>query len=115
VVFLRIPESVIEYAAEQLPRGGDEARIEAVQNRIRRFLDRRGGDRSIMLDLPDLPIEPGTLHDVDAFFDACVKLAFEAAQWLHKHHRGPSLEDAPGLLAELWRDAGRCSAPPAES
>ena len=107
VVFLRIPESLIEYAAEQLPNGPDPASIEAAQNRIRRLLDKRGDDRSLMLDVPDLPIEPGALHDVDLFFDAHAKLAFEAVQWLHKFHDGPALDEAPGILGELWRSAGR--------
>jgi hypothetical protein len=114
VVFLRIPESLIEYGGRRLPRGADAAAIETAQNRIGRLLDQRGNDRSVVLDLPDLPLGPDKLHDVDVFFDAYVKLAFEAVQWLHKFHEGPRLEAAPGILAELWRDAHRRGEAPAD-
>jgi transcriptional regulator with XRE-family HTH domain len=115
VVFLRISEDLIEYAAEQAPRDCDAAMIEAAQSRVRRLLQKRPADRSVVLDVPDLPIPPGSLHDVDLFFDAYVKLAFEAAQWLHKVHDGPALDDAPGLLGDLWRDGSRAGHPTAEA
>lgn len=113
VVFIRIPESLIEYGGRRLPRGVDAAAIETAQNRVGRLLDQRGGDRSVVLDLPDLPLGPDRLHDVDVFFDAYVTLAFEAVEWLEKFHDGPRLEAAPGTLAELWRGAHQEGEPPA--
>jgi transcriptional regulator with XRE-family HTH domain len=105
VAFVRIPESLIEYAGRRLSRGVDAAAIETAQNRIGRLLDQRGNDRSVVLDLPDLPRGPDQTRDVDVVFDAYVELAFEAVQWLHKFHDGPRLETAPGTLGELWRAA----------
>jgi transcriptional regulator with XRE-family HTH domain len=111
VVFVRIPERQIEYAGRRLPRGVDAAAVETAQNRIGRLLDQRGNERSVVLDLPDLPLGPDQLRDVDTYFDAYVDLAFQAVQWLHKFHDGPRLEAAPGILAELWRAAQRAGAP----
>lgn len=115
VVFVRIPEGLIEYAAEKLPRSCDGATIETTQVRIRRLLEKRPADQSVVVDLPDLPIGPGRLHDVDQFFDAYVDLAFEAAQWLHKVHNGPPLGDAPGIIGDLWREAGSGRTPAPEA
>jgi transcriptional regulator with XRE-family HTH domain len=107
VVFLRIPENLIDYAAEQLPRPYDPAMIETAQARVRRVLDKRADDRSLVLDLPDLPIAEGSLHDVDRFFDAYVELAFRTATWLHDVHGGPTLDEAPGVIGKLWRNRNR--------
>jgi transcriptional regulator with XRE-family HTH domain len=114
VVFIRIPESLIEYAGRRLPRAADAAALETAQNRIGRLLDQGGNERSVVLDLPDLPLGPDQLHDVDAHFDAYVDLAFQAVQWLHKFHDGPRLETAPGVLAELWRAAQQRAGVPAD-
>jgi transcriptional regulator with XRE-family HTH domain len=114
VVFVRIPESLIEYAGRRLSRGVDAAAIETAQNRIGRLLDQRGNDRSVVLDLPDLPRGPDQTRDVDLVFDAYVELAFEAVQWLHKFHDGPRLETAPGTLGELWRAAQHRGQAPAD-
>jgi hypothetical protein len=114
VVSIRIPESLIEYAGRRLPRAADAAALETAQNRIGRLLDQGGNERSVVLDLPDLPLGPDQLHDVDAHFDAYVDLAFQAVQWLHKFHDGPRLETAPGVLAELWRAAQQRAGVPAD-
>jgi hypothetical protein len=114
VVFLRIPETLIEYAAEQLPRPCDPATIETAQIRVRRLLEKRLADRSLVLDVPDLPIAEGSLHDVHLFFDTYVDLAFEAAQWLERVHEGPALDRAPGIIGELWRDRKLAVAPAAD-
>jgi transcriptional regulator with XRE-family HTH domain len=114
VVFIRIPESLIEYAGRRLPRAADAAAVETAQIRIGRLLDQRGNERSVVLDLPDLPLGPDQLRDVDGYFDAYVDLAFQAVQWLHKFHDGPRLETAPGILAELWRAAQQRAGAPAE-
>jgi transcriptional regulator with XRE-family HTH domain len=114
VVFIRIPERLIEYAGRRLARGADAAAVETAQNRIGRLLDQRGNERSVVLDLPDLPPEPDQLRDVDAYFDAYVDLAFQAVQWLHKFHDGPRLETAPGILAELWCAAQQRAEAPAD-
>jgi transcriptional regulator with XRE-family HTH domain len=112
VVFLRIPENLIEYASE---RGYDAGAIDMAQHRVRRILDKRGEHRSVTLDVPELPIKPGSLHDLDQSFDAYVELAFEAAQWLHKHHDGPALDDAPGIIGDLWRNRDHANERTAES
>jgi transcriptional regulator with XRE-family HTH domain len=114
VVFIRIPERLIDYAGRRLPRGADAAAVETAQNRIGRLLDQRGNERSVVLDLPDLPPGPDQLRDVDAYFDAYVDLAFQAVQWLHKFHDGPRLETAPGILAELWCAAQQRAEAPAD-
>ena len=104
VVFLRIPERLIEYAATQLPRRPEPETIEAAHLRVRRLIEKRSPERSLILDVPDLPIAEGSLHDVDVFFDTYVDLAFKAAHWLQEVHNGPSLDGAPGVIGELWRD-----------
>jgi hypothetical protein len=107
VVVIRIPEQLIEYAGRRLPRGADAATVETAQNRIGRLLDQPASDRSVVLDLADLPLGPDRPRDPDMVFDAYVELAFQAVQWLHKFHDGPRLETAPGILSELWRAAQR--------
>jgi hypothetical protein len=103
MVFLRIPAGNIEYIANQLARSSDAAMIETVQTRVRRILDQRGDDRSIIMDVPELPIEPGGLYDGDLLLDTHVQLALEVAEWLHIVHGGPSLSELPGTLGDLWR------------
>jgi transcriptional regulator with XRE-family HTH domain len=103
VVFLKAPDSLIEYAAERLQGSSTVVEVEAAQNTIRRALARRDPRTYVTLEVPKLSLQHGVLHDVDEFFDAYVELAFGAVQWLQKEHEGPSLDDAPGILAELWR------------
>jgi hypothetical protein len=103
VVFLKAPDSLIEYAAERLEGSSTVVEVEAAQNTIRRALAKRNRKTYVTLEVPELSLQHGVLHDVDEFFDAYVELAFGAVQWLQKEHDGPSLDDAPGILAELWR------------
>jgi transcriptional regulator with XRE-family HTH domain len=103
VVFLKAPDSLIEYAAERLVGSSTVVEVEAAQNTIRRALAKRDPKTYVTLEVPELSVEQGVLHDVDEYFDAYVELAFDAVRWLQKEHDGPSLDDAPGILAELWR------------
>jgi len=106
VVFLRAPDAVVQYAAEQPPRGITARRMDVAQNQARGIVEglvEKRKERAVVLDLPELPIEQGKLHDVDLFFDAYVELAFQAVRWLEEFHGGPSLEEAQGILGALWR------------
>jgi hypothetical protein len=108
VIFLKAPDSLIRYAAERL---GDSSRIvqlETAQNTIRHVLAGRIGETHLTLEIPELPLRSGVSQDDDddIFFDAYVDLAFQAAGWLEREHGGPILEDAPGVLADLWRRRG---------
>jgi hypothetical protein len=106
VIFLRVPDAVVAYAAEQSPRGSTARQMEMAQNQARGIVDgliEKRKERAVVLDLPQLPIQPGTLHDVDLFFDAYVELAFQAVRWLKEFHGGPPLEETQGILGGLWR------------
>jgi hypothetical protein len=106
VVFLRAPEDLVDYAAQQSPRGVTAQRMRAAQYQARGIVEgliENQKERGIILELPQLPIPEGELHDVDLFFDAAVELAFEAARWLQEVHGGPALEQASGVLGALWR------------
>jgi transcriptional regulator with XRE-family HTH domain len=103
VVFLRAPESLIRYASNRLRDRSSVVELETAQNTIKHALAERDPSTYLTLEVPEPPLEPSGLHDVDRYFDAYVELAFEAAVWLHKTHGGPALDDAPGILAQLWR------------
>lgn len=117
VVFLRAPDAVVDYAAEQSPRGVSAQRMRTAQYQARGIVEgliEKQKERAIILELPQLPLRPGELHDVDLFFDAYVDLAFQAARWLQQVHGGPALEEARGVLGALWRSAHSGGAPAAE-
>jgi transposase-like protein len=108
VIFVRAPDPVVDYAAEQSPRGVSAQWMRAAQYQARGIVEgliEKHKERGLILELPDLPLAAGELHDVDLFFDAYVKLAFQAARWLEQVHGGPALEEAPGVLGALWRSA----------
>jgi hypothetical protein len=109
VIFIEAPESLCRYAARQLTAhpfraGVDLETMLRAQELVRRVLRNRDPNTYLSLRLPEIRIEAGGLHDVDDYFDAYVELAFEAAAWLQREHAGPSLGDAPGMLADLWRE-----------
>jgi hypothetical protein len=106
VVFLKAPDGLIRYVAERLRDMTSVVEIETAQNTVKHTLARRDPKSYLTLEVPELPVPRGTLHDVDASFDAYVELAFRAAEWLQKEHGGPSLEEESGLLGELWRSRG---------
>jgi hypothetical protein len=106
VILLVAPDGLLELATERLGLEGspDRDRFETAQNVARRtLLTKREPDSYLILEVPELPVEPGHPQEADRFFDDHVELAFEAARWLHDQHGGPPLDDAPGLLADLWR------------
>jgi transcriptional regulator with XRE-family HTH domain len=104
VVFLKASDRLIAYAGERLPGRSTVVDLMTAQNTVEHALTRREDTTTyLILELPELPVDLDRPHDVHAFFDAYVELAFAAAEWLHKEHGGPSLDDAPGMLAELWR------------
>jgi transcriptional regulator with XRE-family HTH domain len=108
VVFLRAPDSIVRYAAEQSPRSISARQMEVAQNQVRGIVEgliEKHKERAVILDLPELPIEQGKLHDLDLFFDAYVELAFQGVRWLKEFHGGPSLDQAQGILGALWRAA----------
>jgi transcriptional regulator with XRE-family HTH domain len=104
VVFLRAGEQLIRYSARAT--GGDPAEMEMAQIRVRRELEDREDPLSYrILDVPDLSIDSSSHEDQDILFDAYVDLAFQAAEWLNETYHGPSLDEAPGVLGDLWRRA----------
>jgi transcriptional regulator with XRE-family HTH domain len=110
IVFIDAPESLCDYAGRQLAShpfrtGVDSETIARAQELVRRILRNRDPQSYVTLRLPEILIEAGGLHDVDEYFDTYVELAFEAAAWLERAHGSPPLRDAPGMLADLWRDA----------
>jgi hypothetical protein len=106
VIFLKAPDSLVRYAAQQLGETSDIVQLETAQNTVKHVLAGRDAHTHLTLDVPELPVESGAFHDSDAFFDAHVELAFKAAEWLHKEHGGAPLDDAPGVLGDLWRQPG---------
>jgi hypothetical protein len=106
VVLLRAPDSLLGLASQRLELEGNPDRdlLDTAQNEARRTL-RANRDPStyLILDVPELPIDASPPEEADRFFDAYVELAFQAAEWLHDQHDGPSLHDAPGVLGTLWR------------
>ena len=103
VIFLKASDSLIRYAGEQLGETANAVvQLETAQNTIKHVLAERDPATYLALEVPELPLESGAAHDDDAFFDANVDLAFQAAAWLQRDHGGPALDDAPGVLADLW-------------
>jgi transcriptional regulator with XRE-family HTH domain len=108
VIFLKASDALLEYAGDRLGDDWVAVQLETAQNTIKRVLGRREDPKTwLALDVPELALDSDGLHDFDTFFDIYVELAFQAADWLHKEHEGPSLDDAPGMLAELWRSSRR--------
>lgn len=104
VIFLKAADSLIRYAGKRLDGTANAVvQLETGQNTIKHVLAERDPTTYLTLEVPELSFESGTPHDDDAFFDAYVDLAFQAAEWLHREHGGPALDDAPGVLADLWR------------
>ena len=110
VIFLKADDQLLEYASSRA--GSEVTMVESVQNKVRwRLRERQKSypDGQCTLDLhlpPGLQIGARSARDDHVLFDAYVEQAFAAAAWLHERHRGPSLDEASGLLADLWR-AGR--------
>jgi hypothetical protein len=100
VVFLEAPDSLLDFVEQR--RGYAGARM--AQNLIRGTLAARDPGTCLTLRVPELPLPAsGDLHDVDAFFDVYVEQAFHTAAWLEREHGGPALDEAPGVIGELWR------------
>jgi transposase-like protein len=111
VVLLIAPDSLLELAIQRLDLedSPDRDLVETAQNVARRTLlakRKQASDSYLILDVPELPVEPGHPEEADRFFDTHVELAFQAARWLHDQHGGPPLDEAPGLLGDLWRSRG---------
>lgn len=103
VIFLKASDTLIRYAGEQLGETANGVvQLETAQNTIKHVLAERDPATYLTLEVPELPFESRAPHDDDAFFDAYVGLAFQAAAWLQQDHGGPVLDDAPGVLADLW-------------
>jgi hypothetical protein len=119
VIFIKVPETLFEYVAQRdahdpAQRGGllDADLVAAAQSLIEVHLAKRNSASYKVLELtpPDGELDiPPTDRSVDLFFDQYVRLAFEAAQWLQQEHGGPCLDEAPGILADLWRRGVRHS------
>ena len=106
VILLMAPDSLLGLASQRLglEESPDRDLLDTAQNVARRTLrEKRDPATYLILDVPDPSVDPGHPQEADRFFDASVELAFEAAQWLHDQHSGPSLDDAPGVLGALWR------------
>jgi transcriptional regulator with XRE-family HTH domain len=104
VIFLKASDALINYVAQRLAGSLSVVETLTAQNVIEHALSRREDPETfVTLEVPGFPLNPGASHEDDAFFDIYVELAFAAAEWLEKEHGGPSLDDAPGVLAELWR------------
>ena len=107
VVLLRAPDSLAGLATRRLGLEGrpDRYLVETAQNVARRTLvDGRDPSTYLILDVPELPVDRHPPDEADRVFDTAVELAFEAARWLQDYHEGPSLDDAHGVLGELWRN-----------
>ena len=103
VVFLKASNRLVQYAAERQPDNVTAVDLLTAQSTVEHALGRRDDTSTYLtLEVPDLPLDSNRQHDVHVCFDTYVELAFAAAEWLMKEHGGPSLGDAPGLLAELW-------------
>jgi hypothetical protein len=104
VVFLKASDRLIRYAAAQMQDSSMVVELLTAQNTIEHALSQREDSTTfVVLESPPHPFDLTGQHDVHAFFDAYVDLAFAAVEWLQKEHRGPTLDGAPGTLAELWR------------
>jgi len=116
VIFLKADDQLLEYAARRTE--GDlamvdsvqnVARVDSVQNTVRWQLRKRrdsypDGQLTLDLHLPEgMQVDTSSARDEHLLFDAYVEQAVAAAAWLHERHRGPALEEAQGLLADLWR------------
>jgi hypothetical protein len=102
VVFLKSSNRLMDYAAQRQRENLSALDLVTAQSTVEHALSRRPASTYLTLEVPDLPLDSTRQHDVHVCFDAYVELAFAAAEWLMKEHGGPSLDDAPGLLAELW-------------
>jgi hypothetical protein len=103
VVFLRASNRLMDYTAQRQRDNVTAVDLLTGQSTVEHALSRReDASTYLTLEVPDLPLDSTRQHDVHVCFDAYVELAFAAAEWLMKEHGGPSLDDAPGLLAELW-------------
>jgi transcriptional regulator with XRE-family HTH domain len=102
VVFLKSSNRLMDYAAQRQRENVSALDLVTAQSTVEHALSRRPASTYLTLEMPDLPLDSTRQHDVHVCFDAYVELAFAAAEWLMKEHGGPSLDDAPGLLAELW-------------
>jgi hypothetical protein len=103
VVFLKASNRLVDYAARRQSDRVTAVELLTAQSTVEHALDRREDVSTYLtLEVPDLPLDSTRQHDVHVCFDAYVELAFAAAEWLMKEHGSPSLDDAPGLLAELW-------------
>jgi transposase-like protein len=116
VILLMAPDSLLELATQRLDLedSPDRYLVETAQNVARRTLlakRKRAPGSYLILDVPELPVDPGHPEEADRFFDTYVELAFTVARWLHDQHGGPPLADAPGLLGDLWRNRGAPSGP----
>jgi transcriptional regulator with XRE-family HTH domain len=111
VVFLRAPDSMLEYAFRRFSAEGSQTaadELEIAQNVVRRTLENRHDkDTYLRLDLPELSSEHDPARDADILFDAYVELAFEIADWLSKRHGARNLFDTSGILSRLKRNRGR--------
>jgi hypothetical protein len=103
VVFLKASNRLVHYAAERQHNTVTAVELLTAQSTVEHALGQREGTSTFLtLEVPDLPLDSARQHDVHVCFDSYVELAFAAAEWLMKEHGGPSLDEAPGLLAELW-------------
>jgi transcriptional regulator with XRE-family HTH domain/shikimate kinase len=106
VVFLRAPDSMLEYAFRRFSADVGQAaadELEIAQNVVRRTLEnRRDRDTYLRLDLPEL----SPARDADDLFDAYVELAFEITDWLSKKHGARKLSDTSGILNQLKPSQG---------
>jgi hypothetical protein len=104
VVFLKSSNRLLHYAAERHRDSLSAVDLLTGQSTVEHALGQREDSKTYLtLEVPDLPLDTSRQHDVHVSFDVYVELAFAAAEWLRKEHGGPALDDAPGLLAELWR------------
>jgi transcriptional regulator with XRE-family HTH domain len=102
VVFLKASNRLVQYTAQRQRDKVTAVELLTAQSTVEHALAQRDSSTYLTLEVPDLPLDSTRQHDVHVCFDAYVELAFAAAEWLMKEHGGPSLDDAPGLLAELW-------------
>jgi hypothetical protein len=103
VVFLKASNRLVDYAAQRQPDSVTAVDLLTAQSTVEHALGQREDAKTYLtLEVADLPLDSNRQHDVHVCFDSYVEFAFAAAEWLMKEHGGPSLDDAPGLLAELW-------------
>ena len=104
VIFLKASDTLISYAAERLPGKSTVVDLLTAQHTVEHALNQRDDTKTfVTLEVPEHLLDLTVPYDVHGFFDAYVELAFAGAEWLQKEHHGPALDDAPGMLADLWR------------